>query len=512
MVTFVSLPLLLLVASDWFPRPPAPFTASRFREHVAYLASDDLAGREVDSPGNAKAVAYLMRHLKESGAHGLGPGGDWVQPFPWIAKLQGHNVLGVVPGKGDLAAEAVIVSAHHDHLGVDPTLIRAGKDGIYNGADDNASGCSALLLVADALLAERDLLPASRRTVIFASFDAEERGLLGSRYYVSHPLWPLQHTTANINFDMVGRLNRGGLTALDSQSNPFLAERVKALGAACGVHVETRLGGARRADSASFLDREIPAVHFNTGMHADYHQVTDEVSRIDAEGGARVAWLAYRLLRDVMTTPSRLRYTQPPVQFDVERILRLVVRMGIVPEMNTQPGRYPLIQTVFPGSIAARYGLKSGDEIAGVNGKRFQSLMDAGIAFGQIRLKDGVRLTVRRGGKDVDLKLPPEAFQDFLGPAVRALGNDLFEVHFRFKAPGKPMSVVLAGTFNDWSLKALSLEGPDKLGYYETKLRLRRGSYEYKFVVDGKTWVADPSNFSVIGPSGNSLLTVGDGP
>src|SRR5581483_4648308 len=87
------------------------------------------------------------------------------------AVIQGRNLLAAVPGKGELAQEAVVVSAHHDHLGVDSELIKAGKDGIFNGADDNASGCAALLLLAEALHADSDRLPASRRTVIFASFD-----------------------------------------------------------------------------------------------------------------------------------------------------------------------------------------------------------------------------------------------------------------------------------------------------------------------------------------------------
>jgi hypothetical protein len=691
MATLLSFLFLLPAGPESTVVPPAPFTAARFREHVAYLASDDLAGRDVASAGNAKAVDYLVRHLKECGAHGLAPGDEWVQAFPfatvvkasmkttltadgaplrlgedfapapqspngpwegemvfvgyaisapdhgyddfagvdlkgkiavalaetskplgaaglyahgqldrkWIEcesrgaralivlsrprsesgvlgaasvrkipcltvsratmarllrqkegdadpvaaaeealapvgkpkpgsrplnrKVQGvvqlertvtsgRNLIAVVPGKGELAREAIVVSAHHDHLGTDPELIKAGKDGIYNGADDNASGCSAMLLLAEALHSDRERLPASRRSVIFASFDAEERGLMGSRYYVGHPLWPLERTTANLNFDMVGRLNKSKLGAMDSLSNPFLAERITALAAECGLGVETRLGGARRADNANFLDREIPAVHFNTGLHADYHQVTDEVSRIDAEGGARISWLAYRLLRETMARPGRLRYTAPPPQFDAERLIRLVFRLGIVPELNTQKGQYPLIRSVLPGSIAARNGLKGGDEITSINGTRIEGLQQAGIAFAQVRLQDGLRVSVRRDGKTVDLTVPAEAFKGFTGPEVRPLGGDQFEVSFRFQPPAKAASVVLAGTFNDWSLKAQPMEGPDKQGFYTTKLRLKRGSYEYKFVVDGKTWVADPSNFSTIGTYGNSLLTLGDRP
>src|SRR4029077_5172618 len=166
------------------------------------------------------------------------------------------------------------------HLGIDADLVKAGKDGIFNGADDNASGCAALLLLVQALSGGRTGLPPSHRTVIFASFDAEERGLVGSRYYVQHPLWPLQRTSANLNFDMVGRLGLGRLLAMDSHSNTILTERIETLAPRCGLRVETRLSGAQRADHQNFLDKEIPAAHFCSGVHADYHQVSDEVAKI----------------------------------------------------------------------------------------------------------------------------------------------------------------------------------------------------------------------------------------
>src|SRR5690348_1132122 len=163
---------LLLAGADLAPPVPAPFTAAKFREHVAYLASDALEGRDVGSAGAAKAMEYLVRHFQEAGLNQFGSEGNWYQDFPYgeQKKVTARNVLAIFPGQGALAKEAIIVSAHHDHLGVDPTLVKAGKDGIFNGADDNASGCAALVLVAQALSAERPRLPASHRTVIFASF------------------------------------------------------------------------------------------------------------------------------------------------------------------------------------------------------------------------------------------------------------------------------------------------------------------------------------------------------
>jgi hypothetical protein len=511
MLTLLTFSSLLLADAVSAPAMPAPFTPARFRAHVAYLASDDLEGRGVSSAGSTKAMQYLIRHFHEAGLKGLGSQDDWYQDFPLDGqkKIVARNVLAVFPGKGALAGEAIIVSAHHDHKGIDPALVKAGKDGIYNGADDNASGCAALLLLAQAVSAERARLPASYRTVIFASFDAEELGLVGSRYYVRHPLWPLNKTTANINFDMVGRLFRGKVMALDSESSAFVTERIMALAAQCGLGVETRLHGAGRADSASFLDQAIPAVHFNSGLHSDYHQVTDEASKIDSDGGARISWLAYRLLREMMDNPERLRFRRPPPQFDVQGLIRLVVRLGLVPEQNTQSGRYPLVRYVLPNSLAAKQGFQQSDEIVSINGHKFDGLMDAAVVLAKLRLDCDIQMTVLRQRKTVELKLPAEALKEFAGPAARALGGDQYEVVFRYKPGKKVDSVTLAGTFNNWDVKAVALTGPDKDGFYSIQRRLPRGVYEYKFVVNGNEWFTDPNNLRTTGSLGNSVLTLG---
>ena len=455
-------------------------------------------------------MAYLVRHFQEAGLKGLGKDGDWYQDFAYGPKnqIKARNVLAAFPGKGTLANEAVIVSAHHDHLGVNPELVKAGKDGIYNGADDNASGCAGLLLIAKAL-GEDKRLPSSYRTVIFASFDAEEHGLVGSRHYVREPLWPLNKTTADVNFDMIGRLRQGKVMAADSETSAFVADRVKALAAQCGLGVETRLNGSGRADNQSFLEQAIPTVHFNTGLHADYHQVTDEVSKIDSEGGARISWLAYRLLREVMDNPERLRFRRPPPDFDINGLIRLVMRLGIVPELNTQSGRYPLIRAVLPNTLASKQGIRANDEITSINGQKFASLFDAAILLGKLRLDRDIKFTVARMGKTVEVTIPAAALKNFAGPTARPLDNDQYEVEFRFKPAMKVDSAALAGTFNNWDGKTLVMEGPDPDGFYKLKRTLTRGTYEYKFVVDGNQWVADPRNLRTAGTVGNSVLILG---
>jgi len=308
----------------------------------------------------------------------------------------------------------------------------------------------------------------------------------------------------------VGRLFRGKVMALDSESSAYFTERITALAAQCGLGVETRLGGSGRADSASFLDQAIPAVHFTSGLHADYHQVTDEVSKVDNDGGARISWLAYRLLREMMDNPQRLRFRRPSPEFNVQGIIRLALRLGLVPEQNAQAGRYPLIRFVLPNSVTAKQGFKAGDEITSINGQKFDNIIDAAVLFGKLRLDRDTQLTVLREGKTVELKIPAEALKDFAGPGVRDLGKDQFEVLFRFKPGKKVDSVTLAGTFNNWNVKALAMEGPDKDGFYTVKQTLTRGVYEYKFVINGNEWVTDASNLRTTGTFGNSVLTLGN--
>jgi membrane-associated protease RseP (regulator of RpoE activity) len=211
-----------------------------------------------------------------------------------------------------------------------------------------------------------------------------------------------------------------------------------------------------------------------------------------------------------MATPGRLRYRRPTPVFDVQSILQLVFKLGIIPEENAQSGRSAPIRFVLPGSLAAKHGLKAGDEITGVNGERFERIEDAAILFGRVRLDHGLRLEIQRAGKRIDITVPAEAFKDFAGPTVRPAGTGRFEVSFRYKPAGKVQSVTLAGTFNNWDMKSRPMTGPDKEGAFTTRLELGPGVYEYKFVLDGKTWQADPINYRRTGQDSNSVLIVGD--
>lgn len=514
--------LILTIASmNAEPVPPKPFTADRFREHVAFLASDERGGRDVGAIGSQQAFDYLKRHLADCGCKGAGRNGGWEQSFEHRRSadaqvqskkpLAARNLLGLFPGKGALANQLILVSTHHDHLGIHAELARNGQDGIFNGADDNASGCAALLLVAEALFADRTALPDSHRSVLFVSFDAEERGLIGSRHYVENPAWPLERTAANLNLDMIGRLERKTVFAIDARSSEFLTTRVVSLAEGCGLVCQTHIAGTRRSDHMNFLDREIPALHFCTGMHADYHQVTDETARVNHAGGARIAWLTYRLVRETIETAQPIRYRRPDPTLDATSLIRLVYLLGLVPVPDNQLGKYPKIAFVVPGSLAAMQGMRSGDEIVAIGGRSFERVEEAALLFGQLRFDRDVELTVLRNGAKLPIRFPAAGLKAFSGPAVQSVAAGRFEVTFHFRPESKSKSVALAGSFNGWNTTSHPMIGPDKDGAYVKSVVLAAGEYEYKFVLDGKQWIADPTNVYVVGPFGNSFLRIETG-
>ncbi|MBI3047532.1 MAG: M20/M25/M40 family metallo-hydrolase [Acidobacteria bacterium] len=219
-----------------------------------------------------------------------------------------RNVVGVLPGADDARdEEAIVIGGHYDHVGLGGRFSsspeRTGE--IHNGADDNASGIAALIEVARVAAADRARFP---RTLVFVAFAGEERGLLGSAHYAEHPVVPLADTVAMLNLDMIGRargrVEIGGLSAASS-----LRADVEAAAQAAGLDARPGGPGPGRSDDSNFLDRRIPALHFFTGFHEDYHRPTDDWPRIDAAGTARVATLAIELAARLAARVDRPPFT-----------------------------------------------------------------------------------------------------------------------------------------------------------------------------------------------------------
>jgi hypothetical protein len=202
-----------------------------------------------------------------------------------------RNVVGLLPGSDStLSPSAVVVGAHYDHVGYKKNT-PAGKDSIFNGADDNASGTAALLEVASALGGAGSR---PRRSILLVAFTGEEKGLYGSQFYTDHPLIPLDRTVAMLNADMVGRNDADSLLLIAVDRDSALVRIAKEVnGSSAFTLVESGLesGGS---DHLSFTKHGVPTLFFHSGLHAEYHRPSDEAALINGDKIARVAGLMFR--------------------------------------------------------------------------------------------------------------------------------------------------------------------------------------------------------------------------
>jgi len=278
----VAFALLLTLCACASAPPPAVQTAApadRLLEDVRILSADDMEGRKVDTPGSAKARAYIEQRFAEAGIEPFGD--NYEQPFIFTdkgASHQGVNVIGRIEGTARSHARRVlVVTAHYDHEGV--------VDGeIYNGADDNASGVAALLAIAGQFAADPP-----RHDIVFAAVDAEEGGDRGSRVLVSDPPVPLASVVLNVNLDMLSKNDRNELYVAGASHWPFMKPRLEAL--AAGAPVTLKLGHDTAAwgesqdwttesDHIAFHERGIPWLYFGVEDHPDYHKPTDDFATI----------------------------------------------------------------------------------------------------------------------------------------------------------------------------------------------------------------------------------------
>jgi Zn-dependent M28 family amino/carboxypeptidase len=292
----------------------ATITPDEMRDHVAYLASDALRGRDTPSPGLDSAAAYLVREFQRLGLSGGAEGGAFIQRYPLRPKgVLAPNVVAIFPGTDPvLRNEYVVLSAHMDHVGVGRAV---RGDSIYNGADDDASGTSALLEVAEAL-ASMDPAARPRRSILFLAVSGEEKGLLGSEYYSDHPTVPLQSIVANVNMDMIGRNARDTIVVIGKNYSSLgpLVERIAAenrqlVGLSAADDRWPRERFFFRSDHFNFARKEIPAIFFFAGVHEDYHEPSDEVERLDVDKAARVARIIFLTTYSIAMDPERPQWT-----------------------------------------------------------------------------------------------------------------------------------------------------------------------------------------------------------
>jgi Tol biopolymer transport system component len=324
---------------------------------------------------------------------------------PTFARAQ--NVAGVLPGRGPLAGETVVVGAHYDHLGYGgPGSMRPNEHAVHNGADDNASGTVAVLLAAERVLLELAAAP-SHRTVVFALFAGEEVGLAGSSRFVAAPPAPAARTVGMINLDMVGRLRDDQLIVLGTESAAQWRALLDAAAAEQRVKVIGRGDGYGPSDQTSFYAMGIPVLHLFTGAHDAYHTPEDDAATLNAEGAARVAELTAALTSRVArgdVTPVYARASAAPAMQGDSRGYGSY--LGTVPDYSAmeQDAGGVLLADTRPDGPADRAGLRKGDRIVDMAGTRIENLHDMTFALQDHRPGETIDVVVLREEQRVTLR------------------------------------------------------------------------------------------------------------
>ncbi|MEK6282129.1 MAG: M20/M25/M40 family metallo-hydrolase [Acidobacteriota bacterium] len=391
-----------------------------------------------DSRGISSSTAgdySVARRLRQPTLHTINVSVDVVR-----REVPAHNVIGILPGSDpQLKNEAIVIGAHYDHLGRGGAGSLAPKEGeIHHGADDNASGAAGVLELAR-LFTTQD--PRPRRTIVFIAFSGEEEGLLGSNYYVNHPVVPMANTVAMINMDMIGRLKNknlivGGVgTATEwrsmLESANFLQSVIVTATAASrsitpmGIPMVVSANGSTivtsdpskqfqltlnedgfgPSDHSSFYAKQIPVLFFWTGTHEDYHKPSDTADKINYEDESRILVLAAHVIRDIDTTNKRPTYTLAKTA-STGRSTGFRVYLGTIPNYaDSNDGL--LLDGVREDSPAAKAGLKAGDRIVKLAGRDIRHVYDYTYALGEMKAGQEYEVEVMRGSGRLTLKLTP---------------------------------------------------------------------------------------------------------
>ncbi|HYJ84741.1 MAG TPA: M20/M25/M40 family metallo-hydrolase [Pyrinomonadaceae bacterium] len=358
------------------------------------------------------------------------------------------NVIGILDGSDPvLKNEAIVIGAHYDHLGRGGAGSLAPKEGdVHHGADDNASGTAGVLEMARLLTAEKP-----RRTIVFIAFSGEEEGLLGSNYYVNHPVVPIENTIAMINMDMIGRMKNNRLTIggigtaeqwrqMVANANSPQRMKVTARGEAPAGDTTVASGsrpvnmnmpivvgangrtivtldnvptidltlnedGFGPSDHSSFYAKKVPVLFLWTGTHEDYHKPSDTAEKIEYHDEARILTLVLRLIHEIDDADKRPTYTLAKTE-STGRATGFRVYLGTIPNYaDSNDGL--LLDGVREDSPAAKAGLKAGDKIVKLAGREIRNVYDYTYALGEMKAGQDYEVEVMRASERLKLKLTP---------------------------------------------------------------------------------------------------------
>lgn len=382
----------------------------QMQKDMEYLASDKLEGREIGSEGEAAAAKYLAKRFKKLGLEPKGKEGYFQElsvkprynphakvPADTTKAIVGRNVIGYIDNG---AATIVIIGAHFDHLGygAEGSMYEGDKPEIHNGADDNASGVTLLLQLAEDLAGKYP-----HNNYMFIAFTGEEKGLWGSNWFTKNPTIDLASVNYMINMDMVGRLDEGKkLAVYGTGTSPTWTPLIEAIGKDKGFDVKFHPGGVGPSDHTSFYLKDMPVLHFFTGQHEDYHKPSDDFDKINYDGIKEIQGF----IDDVIAqcdSKDKLEFTKTKDE-DSKKAPKYSVTLGVMPDYMYD-GKGMMITSVREGRTAAKAGIQDGDIVIKMGEVEVTDMMAYMKALGQFKKGEKTIVIVKRGEEVLEFEV-----------------------------------------------------------------------------------------------------------
>jgi hypothetical protein len=381
------------------------------RQHITYLASDQLEGRAPGTKGEKLAQEYIIKAFKE---YGLKPAGTkkFLQSFEYTERPHAHHVDGKgVQWKGanvigyldNDAEKTIVIGAHYDHLGAEDgrgsSLAAEPVGKIHNGADDNASGVAGLLELARiyTLNGEKEKV-----NFLFMAFSAEEAGLIGSKHFTNNPTKPMEKVMAMMNMDMIGRLrdSTNSLIIGGVGTSPVWIPMVKNLNSVFELKFDT--AGMGPSDHASFYLKDKPVLHFFSGTHSDYHKPSDDIEKINFPGEVKII----NYIKKVIDSTSNLAIVPfTKTKSNERKMTAFKVTLGIMADYAFG-GPGVKVDGVSPGKPAEKAGFLAGDLVLKIGEFETNDIYKYMEALGKFEKGQKVTVELKRGGevlkKDVE--------------------------------------------------------------------------------------------------------------
>ncbi len=403
--TYLILPLLFIFFLSCKQEKPKVVS---LEEDVVFLASDSLQGRETGTTYEIKAAEYIQKRMENIGLLPKGNANTYFQTFTFKPKNDPHSEVQFVTGDSTItgtnvigyidnqAAKTVVIGAHYDHLGMggEGSLYAEGE-AIHNGADDNASGVAVMLNLAQQL---KDSLSGSN--YVFIAFSGEEMGLLGSNYFSKNPTIALEKATYMLNMDMVGRLRDSKTLSISGTgTSPIWNQVLNSTNDYFKLVLSE--SGMGPSDHTSFYLQNIPALHFFTGQHEDYHKPSDDAEKLNYSGMEQLATYILEIIKELDDNPKLAFRT---TKNESEEVPRFKVGLGVMPDYLFD-GKGMRIDGVTEGRPGSNAGLQKGDVVIQLGDSTVTDMMSYMRALSAFEEGNTAKVVLDRKGEKVEAEV-----------------------------------------------------------------------------------------------------------